>query len=347
MEKETYQINGVEIFSTGKWNGDEYTKEDLQEMVNAFEENKQGARPYIKLGHDKKQKLIQSDGMPAVGWVERVYVQGEKLCADFVDIPKKVYDLIKTKAYRKVSSEIFWNIKIGEKTYKRMLAAVALLGADTPGVMNLNDILSMYNLKDSYEKLGLGNELDIMIYESNLEKKGEKVMEKTERELQLEAELNALKQEKEAKENELKEFKVKTEDSEKEIQELKEYKEQAEADKLKLQLEKEQAENEKFFSDLVNDKLASAAMKEFVIELIGPDKKEYTSGKLTKKDTLKEALKLFAAAKEVSLQEYSSKGQKDQMDYEMEMDKKAKEFMKENKCDYGTAMKAVLKQGKK
>ena len=142
---QTYKQTGVEIFSVGNWNGDDYTIEDLNTMVAAFEETKQGAQPFLKLGHDPKQKLIQADGLPAAGWIERIYVRGNKLFADFTDIPKKVYDLIQAKAYKKVSSEIFWNIKVGEKTYKRMLAAVALLGADTPGVMNLNDILAMYS----------------------------------------------------------------------------------------------------------------------------------------------------------------------------------------------------------
>ena len=92
------QIKGVEIFSTGKWNGDNYTREDLEEMVLAFEETKAGARPYIKLGHDAKQKLLQADGMPAAGWIDRVYIKGEKLMADFVDIPGKIYALIEKKA---------------------------------------------------------------------------------------------------------------------------------------------------------------------------------------------------------------------------------------------------------
>lgn len=338
MDKETYQIQGVEIFSTGKWNGDEYTNEDLLEMVKAFEENKSGARPYIKLGHDKSQKLLQADGLPAAGWIDKVYVQGNKLLADFVDIPQKVYGLIKSKAYRKVSSEIFWNIKIGEKTYKRMLAAVALLGADTPGVMNLNDILAMYNIKDNYEKIGQGDSHDLKLFESEETIIKElDTMSKTEAELKLEAELLA---EKEKAEAQLKEFTAKQDEAAKELEALKQFKAEAEAREAKLQEEKAQAEIEKFYTELVADKLAAPSMKEYIVELAGPEKKEYTQGKLSKMDTLKEMLKLFSAAKEVNFAESSSMGKKESMSKDM-MEEKIQKYMKENQCTYGQAVKAL------
>ena len=47
-------LNGVEIFATGKWNGDTYTQEDLQEMVNSFIPLKQTLQPFVKLGHNEK-----------------------------------------------------------------------------------------------------------------------------------------------------------------------------------------------------------------------------------------------------------------------------------------------------
>lgn len=90
---ESFKIQGVEIFSVGNWNGDDYTHDDLYEMVRAFDDNKVGARPHLKLGHDDKQELIQRDGMPAAGWIEKLYVVGDKLVADFSDIPKKIFEL--------------------------------------------------------------------------------------------------------------------------------------------------------------------------------------------------------------------------------------------------------------
>lgn len=342
-------IQGVEIFSVGKWNGDEYTVEHLQQMVDAFEETKQGVRPYLKLGHDPKQKLLQEDGLPAAGWIDKIYIKGEKLVADLVDIPTKVYDLIKTKAYRKVSSEIFWNIKIGEKTYKKMLSAVALLGADTPGVMNLSDILAMYNLKNSFEKIGTGSELELNLFDLPENNKKEfTTMSKTDAELKLEQELAEQKQQAEKVETELKEFKQKDETSKaaleatlKENEELKKKYASAQENEKKLAEEKELAETEKFYTELVSDGLATPAMKEYIVEHCGPEKKEYTAKKLSKKESLKEMLKLFKAGKDVNLDEGSSKGDAKKKDFSKENDDKIKAYMKENGCTYGQAAKAL------
>ena len=70
---------------------------------------------------------------------------GSKLVADFVDIPREIYQLIQNKAYRKVSCEIYNDIQIGEKKHRKFLGAVALLGSEMPAVRSLKDILSQYS----------------------------------------------------------------------------------------------------------------------------------------------------------------------------------------------------------
>lgn len=104
----TTDINGVEIFSAGVWNGDKYSVADLDEMIRAFKETQGGYRPFIKLGHNDQQQLLQADGMPAAGYIGDVYREGDKLKANFTDVPKKIAELISVKAYRKVSCEIYW-----------------------------------------------------------------------------------------------------------------------------------------------------------------------------------------------------------------------------------------------
>ena len=141
---EVYGIDGVEIFKTGKWNGDKYTEKDLDEMEKSFKEIGQEIKPYLKLGHNKSQKLLASDGMPAAGWVANVRREGQSLVADFKNMPKKIYELIKKGAYGRMSSEIYWNLKHAGKDYKRVLKAVALLGADTPAVSSLDDFINLY-----------------------------------------------------------------------------------------------------------------------------------------------------------------------------------------------------------
>lgn len=342
-------IQGVEIFSAGRWNDDTYTIDDLHEMVRAFNENSIGARPHLKIGHDPKQKvakeLLKSDGMPALGWVEKLYVKGEKLVADFCDIPEKVYQMIESKSYRKVSSEIFHNIKIGDKFYERMLAAVALLGADNPGVMNLSDILSNYkaNFDASYEKVTV-NEIEL-----NTSSKGVK-MEKTEAQIKLELENEKLLAEAE----ELKEFKAQAEkakaDADKELADLKEFKAKAMQDIANAVAEKEAARIDAFTTSLVTDKLCTPAMKPLVVALLGETKKEYSvkladkETKLSKEDLLKETLKLFKAASEVNFEENSSRGKEGDEGKEDELNKKAQEYAAEHKVSYGQALKALLRK---
>lgn len=336
---ETYKIQGVEIFSAGTWNGDEYTTEDLKGMVEAFEQHKEHVRPYLKLGHDDKQKLAQKDGLPAVGWIERVYMKGEKLVADFTDIPKKIFDLIQAKAYRKVSSEIYWNTKIKDAYHKHMLGAVALLGADTPGVMNLSDILAMYTQvtgddKRSYEYAAFGGEK-------------EKQM-KTEQEIKLELDLEAKKQEAEQIKKDYAKAQEDAKAKDQELEQLRQYKAEADKKAIEAELEIQKAKTEKFCVELISEKLCTPAMKQYIVELLGADKKEYTfeDKKLSKEEMLKEVLKLFKAAAEVNFVENSSTGKDDSKTSDKEIDEKIKTYAAENKVTYGQAAKVILSQQK-
>ena len=142
-ELETVDIKDRVIFSAGVWNGDTYTEADLAAMALAFNELKGQLRPPLKLGHNDEQKL--ADGMPAIGWLDNVRVSGKKLMADFVKVPKKIYDLLKAGAYRTVSPEIYWNLEMGDKKYPYALKALALLGADIPACKDVSDIMALYS----------------------------------------------------------------------------------------------------------------------------------------------------------------------------------------------------------
>ena len=56
-------------------------------------------------------------------------------------------------------------------------------------------------------------------------------------------------------------------------------------------------------------------------------------------------LKLFKAGQEVNLDENSSKGKEYKMD-DKAMDEKIQAYMKENKCSYGQAVKALKLKAK-
>ena len=143
-EEKTYNVSDVEIFSVGKWNGQEYTEKDIDDMVTAFERTKNVLKPFLKLGHNEKQKMLSQDGLPSAGWITGLKRIGDKLLADFKNIPKKIKELIDLKAYGRFSSEVYHNVTIDGKKYRRALRAVALLGADTPAVENLDDFINLY-----------------------------------------------------------------------------------------------------------------------------------------------------------------------------------------------------------
>ncbi len=143
-EAELFSIPGVEIFAAGKWNGRTITAEDLDHIVEAYAATKGTIRPFLKLGHSEEQPLLAQEGLPSAGWIENIRRSGSKIIADFVDIPKTIYALIKRKAYRKVSSEIYRNVELDGKTYPSLLGAVALLGAELPAVLSLADIMAQY-----------------------------------------------------------------------------------------------------------------------------------------------------------------------------------------------------------
>jgi hypothetical protein len=75
--------------------------------------------------------------------VSRVYREGRKLLADFTDIPRVVYDAIKSGLYKFVSVELLGGVKAGTREISWVLDAVALLGADPPAVGTLKDLQSL------------------------------------------------------------------------------------------------------------------------------------------------------------------------------------------------------------
>lgn len=348
---ETFKINGVEIFSAGTWNGDMYTVSDLQTMVEAFDKTKEGIRPFLKLGHDDDQKILQKDGLPAAGWVDRVYIMGEKLFADFTDIPKSIYDLIKAKAYRKVSCEIFYNLTLGDNKYQYLLGAVALLGADTPGVMNLKDILAQYKNRKA-EAVRIYDALNLEVKDEHTTRKDIK-MSKTENEIKLEIELKAKEDEVQSQTAQLKELQEKESGLQKQLEEALKFKAEAEKKEQESLAKAKAAELEKYITELKADKLISPAMEANVRELLGEDKKEYTikfdkeEKKFSKQELFKETLKLSKSLSDVNFEESSLDDKGKDMNSAEELDKKANEYAAKNNVSYGAALRVVRRENKK
>jgi len=134
------ELKGIEIFSAGVWNGDPYSEKDLDAIVEAYP--LMPRRPVVKLGHAEGQKFFgQPDGHPALGWVTKIYREGKKLLADLSGVPDALLGMIRSRAYDRVSAEIYWNYRMADgKVLPRALKAVSLLGADMPAVSNLQDL---------------------------------------------------------------------------------------------------------------------------------------------------------------------------------------------------------------
>lgn len=292
---ETFDIGRVPIFAAGKWNGENYTATDLDDMVAAFEETKNYMKPYLKLGHDENQKLAQKDGLPAVGWIDRIYKEGRTLFADFSRVPKKVYDLVKAGAYRKISSEIWWNFNFNGKTYRRMLKAASFLGSDWPGVSTLDDIIALYAVNG--EVKAYGGEGDLKTFDIEKE-----YMEVDMDELQKKyAEVAQKLAEADVK---LKEYAAKEEKftaTEKELSEAKAALEKANASVSEFSTKAKEAEVNATLDKAVTDKKISPAQKPALFALLmnAESEKKYKVGDAEK--TPADLLKEFINANSVSI----------------------------------------------
>lgn len=131
----------AEIFSAGTWNGETFTAEDLAEIADNFRRLQAHLQPPLKFGHDEGQTLLgQADGDPALGWVEALQVDGDRLVATFAGVPPVVEEAIRAGRYRKVSAELYLDVRHRGRRLGKALKAVALLGADLPAVTNLQDL---------------------------------------------------------------------------------------------------------------------------------------------------------------------------------------------------------------
>jgi hypothetical protein len=138
--EQLFRLPNIHIFNTGTWNGQKYSIADLDKIVESF--NEMGFRPPVKIGHG------DDDSAPAFGWIESIKRVGDGLFADFMDLPETVFTAIKDHRYDAVSSEIFFNLKRGGKTFARALKAVALLGSAIPGV-NLRPLRESFTITNA------------------------------------------------------------------------------------------------------------------------------------------------------------------------------------------------------
>lgn len=130
-------LKNREILKVGTFNGEPFDEDDLDDIANNFTKLADIHKVPLKFGHDADHR---ADGQPAIGWVSRVYREGQKLFADFSDVPNIVAKAIKKKLYRAVSVEVLFKVDNKGKRFGHVLDAVAILGADQPAVKGLADL---------------------------------------------------------------------------------------------------------------------------------------------------------------------------------------------------------------
>jgi acylphosphatase len=311
--EQTFNLNGVEIFSTGIWNGDRYSEKDLDAMIENFDDV--GFEPPVKLGHNEEQSELR-DGQPALGYISKIYKVGSKLVADFKELPKKVYDAIKRGNYKRVSSEIYWNYKANGSTFNRVLKAVALLGADIPAVTNLESIEGLYSnmgtgeVKYHYN----GKESEIM------EEKHDTISidEHNEKLAQLQQEKEEVMKEYQAHKDEIKKSKIAS------------YMEELKAEGKILPVQSKEVEallttatDEKVYSYSQDEKEVSLSQFELLTKVLDANPK------------LVEFAEVSEEGETVLAESYDNAG--------LEVDRRAKLYLDQKKAEnYGEAIKAVL-----
>lgn len=125
-------MQGVEILRVGRWNGVTFSLADLRYLAEV--QPTLGYRPVVKLGHES------SGANPAMGYVTNLRVQGDRLLADFENVPDDLVKAISEGRYHSVSSEVFFDLRRDGKKYRLALKAVAVLGATIPAVDGLRPL---------------------------------------------------------------------------------------------------------------------------------------------------------------------------------------------------------------
>jgi hypothetical protein len=147
-----HTLAGAHIFRAGTWNKQTFTEEDLDGIVAAFNAANKAGRVPLKFGHaDDEADQPFREGLPALGWVSKVWRAGKDLFADFIDMPTAVFQAVKNGLYKFVSIELLKNAEYEGNRFPYLLDAVALLGADPPAVDGLQDLQKLALSRASFK----------------------------------------------------------------------------------------------------------------------------------------------------------------------------------------------------
>lgn len=142
-------VRNVELLKVGRYDisnreGWTVTRPMLASILSAFRDG--GVRrPPLKLGHVEDEV-----GQPSIGWIDglRLTDGGDTLVGDYVGVPGPLAANLKGLfPTRSVEVADNWTAPNG-RVFPAFLAAVALLGAEDPGVptlKSLNEVTALYD----------------------------------------------------------------------------------------------------------------------------------------------------------------------------------------------------------
>ena len=302
IKKNTFaELHDIEVFAVGTWNNTKITEKDIDDIVNGTNEIIDKVKPFVKLGHDDKQKLLQNSGLPAGGWITKLKRKGQKILVDIADVPQKLYELISKGAYKRISSEILWDYTepSTKRKYNKVLSAIAFLGADLPAVTNLEDIAALYSdaNKDAQIILYEDEQNKKKVNDKNIKKGSEWIMPNTDgiKVQELEGKKFVALEDYEAIELEKAEADKMKKDYEEAQAKLKKYEEE----QKRLKEEARKKDIEKFVADNCSETTMHflPKQKDIVMTLMesfdNENKWEFTEGSNTKELTQAELFKMF------------------------------------------------------
>ena len=165
-ELETVDLDGVEIFSTGVWQGkgsadggDKITKDTLDGWVDTFNKVGSQVKPRLRLTHNKDDSASVTK-MASLGWVKNLRRKGNSLVADIKSVPKKVSQLIDAKAFGRFSPGVWTKMNINGEVHENVFEHLALLGSELPANMSLDGFITdMYEIENNEDIISYTNKL--------------------------------------------------------------------------------------------------------------------------------------------------------------------------------------------
>lgn len=145
---ETKEIKDVEILHTGKFKGKEYTEKDLDMFIDNFKSKV--SEPVLTIDHDESltKKVANEFKVVALGYVSDLRRMGNKLIADFKQVPKLIAELIEAGPLKQRSIEFFKTFRDAQgKLYNNVLTGVTFFGNGIPAVAGMSDLMNFFKTK--------------------------------------------------------------------------------------------------------------------------------------------------------------------------------------------------------